>query len=47
MIVVHEEEEVAEYDKPYLILDIRDYHEFQQAHILQVSQPSSHPLHTR
>lgn len=34
-IVVHEEEAVAEYERPYLILDVRTAPEFEQGHVLQ------------
>mmetsp|Transcript_26192 Transcript_26192/g.61433 ORF Transcript_26192/g.61433 Transcript_26192/m.61433 type:complete len:441 (-) Transcript_26192:832-2154(-) len=34
-IVVHEEEAVAEYERPYLILDVRTAAEFEQGHVLQ------------
>lgn len=34
-IVTHEVEDKPEYQRPYLILDLRTPHEFQACHILQ------------
>jgi len=42
LIVTHEEEELPDYERPYLILDIRSVQEFQECHILQArSFPAS------
>ena len=36
MIVTHDEEAKPDYDRPYLLLDVREAAEFRQGHILQV-----------